>query len=58
MSSLTKQRKKIEQRKVRTEGKKSKRARATGSTPRFPIHLENESDGVLPEPPGSHPSEK
>jgi hypothetical protein len=57
MTSLSQQRKRIEKRKERTEGKKRKRALLAGTTPRFPIHIENDSGAVLPQPPGSNPDE-
>ena len=53
MASLTQHKKRIRKRKVRTEGKERKRALKSGSTPRFPIHLEEGSKEVLPQPPGS-----
>lgn len=58
MGSLTKKRKLIRKRKVRTSGKERKRAVKTGTTPRFPVHVEKEPDAELPKPPGSHPAEK
>jgi hypothetical protein len=57
MGSLTKKRKLISKKKVRAGGKDRKRELKAGTTPRFPIHVENEPDAVLPQPPGSHPAE-
>jgi hypothetical protein len=58
MGSLTKKMKMIRKRKVRTGGKGRKKLLRSGTTPRFPIHLEEEPDAVVPMPPGSHPAEK
>lgn len=58
MASLMKKRKLIVKRKTRSSGKSRKVALAAGTTPRFPVHLDQEPDAVLPQPPGSHPSEK
>ena len=57
MASLTKQRKKVIKRKVRTRGKERKRKLVNGSTPRFPVHLEDGDSAKTPQPPGSHPNE-
>jgi hypothetical protein len=58
MASLTKKTKQIRKNKVRTAGKERKRAVREGTTPRFPIHVDQEPDANLPMPPGSHPAEK
>jgi hypothetical protein len=58
MGSLTKKRKLIAKKKVRASGKDRKRGIKAGTTPRFPIHLDEEPDAVLPMPPGSHPAEQ
>ena len=58
MASLTKKRKAQIKNKERTRGKPRKRALVAGTTPRFPIHLKDEPDAVVPQPPGSHPAEK
>jgi hypothetical protein len=42
MASLMKQRKKVIKNKLRTSGRDRKRALAKGTTPKFPIHLEDE----------------
>ena len=57
MASLTQTRKNKEKNRARSEGKPRKRSLAAGSTPRFPVHLDQEPDCVIPMPPGSHPSE-
>ncbi len=53
MASLTKQRKQVIKRKLRTSGKDRKRALAKGTTPVFPIHLDKDPDAVVPQPPRS-----
>ena len=58
MGSLTKKCKLIAKKKLRASGKARKRNLADGSTPRFPVHTDQEPDAVLPMPPGSHPAEK
>lgn len=58
MSSLTQQRKKIEKRKNTAMGQSRKKESAAGSTPRFPVHPEQDPSAVLPQPPGTHPGEK
>lgn len=58
MTSLTHRLKMKEKRKKTREGKPRKRALAAGTTPRFPVHIEEAPDAVLPMPPGSSPKEK
>ena len=58
MGSLTKKVKLIRKKKVRAGGKDRKRTIKAGTTPRFPIHVEEQPDAVLPQPPGSHPAEQ
>ncbi len=58
MGSLTKKRKMIRKKRLRASGKDRKRAIQNGTTPRFPIHVDQEPDASLPKPPGSHPAEK
>ena len=58
MGSLTKKMKMIAKKKLRASGKSRKVALRDGTTPRFPVHFDNEPDAVLPMPPGSHPAEK
>jgi hypothetical protein len=58
MASPTQTRKLILKKKKTKEGKARKRSLAAGSTPRFPVHMEDGSDALLPQPPGSSPSEK
>ena len=57
MASLMKKRKKIIKKKLRTSGKVRKREIRAGTTPRFPVHIDDEPDAVLPMPPGSSPTE-
>ncbi|MDJ0765382.1 MAG: hypothetical protein QNJ97_20545 [Myxococcota bacterium] len=57
MASLTQTKKNKQRLKIRARGKVRKRAAAAGTTPRFPVHLQDEPDCVLPMPPGSHPDE-
>ncbi len=58
MASLTKQRKMKDKRQATASGKKRKRKLAPGTTPRFPVHVEDDPQAVLPQPPGTHPDEK
>ena len=58
MGSLTKKMKLIAKKKLRAGGKSRKRDLAAGTTPRFPVHVDQEPDAALPMPPGSHPAEK
>jgi hypothetical protein len=59
MASLTQKRKLKRKKQLRASGKTRKRRLAPGSTPRFPVHLEeNDPKAVVPQPPGSHPDEK
>ncbi len=58
MGSLTKTTEMIRKKKLRASGKSRKLALREGTTPRFPVHLEEEPDAALPMPPGSHPAEK
>ena len=58
MGSLTKKMKMIQKKKKRASGKDRKRAIKAGTTPRFPVHVEDDPDAVVPQPPGSHPAEK
>ncbi len=58
MGSLTKQRKQIRKIKVRASGKDRKRLIKAGTTPRFPVHVEDAPDADLPKPPGTHPAEQ
>jgi hypothetical protein len=53
MGSLTQKTKRIRKNKRSSQGKPRKRAIRKGSTPRFPVHVEDGSDDVLPQPPGS-----
>ncbi|MCP4601025.1 MAG: hypothetical protein GY847_10955 [Proteobacteria bacterium] len=57
MASLTKQRKLVIKRKTRSSGKPRKRKLAAGTTPRFPIHIEDDPECVLPQPPGTRKDE-
>ncbi len=57
MASLTKKRKAQKKNKAKSRGKERKRSLAAGTTPRFPVHVDEEPDAVLPMPPGSHPAE-
>ena len=56
MASLTQRTKRIRKNKRISQGKVRKRAAAQGTTPRFPIHVEEQPDAVLPQPPGSDPA--
>ena len=56
MASMTQKTKSIRKRKRTAQGKERKRAAAKGTTPRFPIHLEDQPDATLPQPPGSTPA--
>jgi len=58
MASLTQKMKKIANRKLTRSGRTRKRKLAAGTTPRFPVHVEDAPDAVLPMPPGSSPDEK
>jgi hypothetical protein len=58
MTSLTKKTERIRKNKRIAGGKARKRATAKGTTPRFPIHLEDQPDALLPQPPGSEPAPK
>lgn len=58
MVSDTQKRHRIEKRKDRTCGKRRKRDILAGTTPRFPVHCEEDPAAVLPQPPGSRPDEK
>ena len=58
MGSLTKKVKAIRKNKRTAAGRIRKRALKHGSTPRFPVHLDDAPDCVLPQPPQSDPSEK
>ena len=53
MSSNTKKTKLIRKKKVRAQAKKKKVKLAKGSTPRFPVHVEDAPEAVVPQPPGS-----
>jgi hypothetical protein len=55
MGSPTKQKKLVLKRKHRNGGKVRKKAIAKGTTPRFPVHVEDAPDCVLPQPPRSQP---
>jgi hypothetical protein len=58
MGSLTKTTEKKRAKKVVAGGKARKRETRDGTTPRFPVHLETAPDCVLPQPPGTSPTEK
>lgn len=58
MGSLTKKIKSIRSNKLTKAGKTRKRAAKKGTTPRFPVHLEDGPDAVVPQPPQSNPAEK
>ena len=58
MGSLSKTTETKRARKVVTGGKARKRATREGTTPRFPVHQDADTDCVLPQPPGSSPAEK
>ncbi|MDD5309927.1 MAG: hypothetical protein PHU25_21630 [Deltaproteobacteria bacterium] len=55
MGSPTKQKKLVTKRKHRSGGKNRKKDIAKGTTPRFPVHIEDAPDCVLPQPPGTQP---
>ena len=55
MTSLSKKTERIRKNKRVAAGKARKRATAKGTTPRFPIHLEDQPDALLPQPPGTEP---
>lgn len=57
MGSLTKKVKAIRRNKVVAQGRVRKRKLKKGSTPRFPVHIENAPDADLPQPPQSDPAE-
>ena len=57
MASHTKQRKKVIKRKLTAAGKTRKQKLVPGTTPRFPVHLEQDPTATLPQPPGTHPDE-
>jgi hypothetical protein len=58
MGSNSKQTEKIRANKRIAEGRERKRALKKGSTPRFPVHLEDAPDCVVPQPPQTCPVEK
>ena len=58
MGSLTKKVKAIRRNKVVAAGRVRKRKLKKGSTPRFPVHIEDGPDAALPMPPQSDPTEK
>ena len=58
MASLTKKKKKKHKRQMTMSGKARKRNLAVGTTPRFPVNLEDDPGCVVPQPPGSHPEEQ
>ncbi len=58
MTSPTKKMKMIAKRKKTRSGYTRKRATAAGTTPRFPVHVEDAPDCELPQPPGTDPTEK
>ncbi len=58
MASLTHKMKLKHKKQVRASGKTRKRKLAEGTTPRFPIHLEDDPTASVPQPPGSRPDEK
>ena len=58
MASHTKQMKAVVKRKLTKMGKSRKRKLAQGTTPRFPIHLDDDPSAVLPQAPGSEPGDK
>jgi hypothetical protein len=57
MASHTKQMKSVIKRKLTKAGKTRKRRLAKGTTPKFPVHMED-SSALLPRAPGSDPEEK
>jgi hypothetical protein len=58
MASHTKQMKAVIKRKLTKSGKTRKRKLAKGTTPRSPVHIEDDPSAVLPQAPGSQPVEK
>jgi hypothetical protein len=58
MASHTKQMKSVIKRKLTKSGKARKRKLANGTTPRFPVHIEDDPSAAMPQAPGSHPDEK
>lgn len=55
MASLTQIRKNKERLKIKAQGKARKVIARKGTTPRFPVHVEDAPDAELPKPPGSAP---
>lgn len=53
MTSLTQKLERIRRAKRTKQGKSRKQASAKGTTPRFPIHVEDAKDCVLPQPPST-----
>lgn len=53
MASLTQIRKNKERLKIKAQGKVRKAAARKGSTPRFPVHIEDDPSAELPVPAGS-----
>jgi len=53
MSSNTKKTKLKRKNKKRAQAKKRKVKLRKGSTPRFPVHIEDAPDANVPQPPGS-----
>jgi hypothetical protein len=53
MVSLTQKVERIRRAKRAKMGQSRKRECAQGTTPRFPVHVEDAPDAVLPQPPGT-----
>ena len=53
MASLTQIRKNKERLKIKKQGAVRKTLARKGTTPRFPVHVENAPDAELPQAPGS-----
>jgi hypothetical protein len=53
MVSLTQKVERIRRAKRAKAGKSRKHECAKGTTPRFPVHIEDAKDCVLPQPPGT-----
>jgi hypothetical protein len=53
MVSLTQKAERIRRAKRTKQGKSRKHECAKGTTPRFPVHVEDAPDAVLPQPPST-----
>ena len=58
MASHTKQRKMVKKRKRTAMGRTRKKSIEAGTTPRFPVHVDQDPTAAVPQPPGSHPDEQ